>query len=519
MKSIAVIAIIVSVTAMGYLLLNNGSKTATTNNKTSKVLPIKIHANTSLAYQLPIDYYHSTTATVGRNFYVSQSGNDSNDGSINSPWQTIQFGLGKLTAGDTLSIRSGLYFINDNGLQFSSSGAANAPITIQSFPGEKAVIDGLGVPTGPEGLGSDTLRITGNYIMVKGLEFRNNASDGININGKHIRILNNTVHHSQNGGIRARYKAGTFPSADVTIDGNSIFRSSLANALTTHAADEGGVSDVQGNWWSAGIVINNASGVYIYNNLVYENYGEGIICYLVDKCQMKGNTVHDNFSASLYYDNVTNSTMEGNMVYSSGNTEFYRFKKPQDGIMVANEDYTKKGESLAADVNECKNNRIINNIVVGEGFNLGYGAYERGGGLKNTLVANNTFVNSGWIPIMIQEDPGHSNSQFINNIFYQPNGKTILTDYDYPYQGTPGITFHHNLWYGGSTTNVVAPGSGDVIGKNPNFQKAGSFRAEDYKLQSNSPARQSGVSLNTVISDFFGIQRPSQNVDMGAHQN
>ena len=38
------------------------------------------------------------------NYYVSPSGSDSNNGSINSPWETIQYGLNQLYYGDTLHI-------------------------------------------------------------------------------------------------------------------------------------------------------------------------------------------------------------------------------------------------------------------------------------------------------------------------------------------------------------------------------------------------------------------------------
>ena len=42
-------------------------------------------------------------------YYVSPTGNNSNDGSINSPWQTIAFGVSQLSAGNTLYLREGTY--------------------------------------------------------------------------------------------------------------------------------------------------------------------------------------------------------------------------------------------------------------------------------------------------------------------------------------------------------------------------------------------------------------------------
>jgi len=51
----------------------------------------------------------STNILAQTNYYVSTTGNNSNNGSLSSPWQTIQFGVNQLSAGDTLFIRGGNY--------------------------------------------------------------------------------------------------------------------------------------------------------------------------------------------------------------------------------------------------------------------------------------------------------------------------------------------------------------------------------------------------------------------------
>jgi hypothetical protein len=71
---------------------------------------------------------------------VSPNGSDSNSGTLNSPWQTLEHALGMLSPGDVLNLRGGTYYEHE--IDIDLQGSASAPITIQSYPGERAVIDG-----------------------------------------------------------------------------------------------------------------------------------------------------------------------------------------------------------------------------------------------------------------------------------------------------------------------------------------------------------------------------------------
>jgi hypothetical protein len=76
-------------------------------------------------------------------YYVSPNGSDSNSGTLDSPWQTLEYALGKLSPGDVLNLRGGIYYEHE--IKVDLQGTPSAPITIRSYPGERAVIDG-GVP-------------------------------------------------------------------------------------------------------------------------------------------------------------------------------------------------------------------------------------------------------------------------------------------------------------------------------------------------------------------------------------
>src|SRR5688572_8776346 len=72
-------------------------------------------------------------------FIDGARGDDRNDGSEAKPWKTIQFGANRLKPGDTLYLRGGTYYEK---VRLTRSGSKEAPITIASYPGELAILDG-----------------------------------------------------------------------------------------------------------------------------------------------------------------------------------------------------------------------------------------------------------------------------------------------------------------------------------------------------------------------------------------
>jgi hypothetical protein len=77
---------------------------------------------------------------AGPKFFVDAAcGTDANAGSQAAPWKSLAYATRQLNPGDTLYLRGGTYYEK---LALTRSGTTNAPITIASFPGELAVIDG-----------------------------------------------------------------------------------------------------------------------------------------------------------------------------------------------------------------------------------------------------------------------------------------------------------------------------------------------------------------------------------------
>jgi hypothetical protein len=81
----------------------------------------------------------TVAAAAATGLFVATTGsNTTGNGTIGSPWQTLQFAFNQLAPGNTLNIRAGTY----GGGNIAVSGTQAQPITIQGYPGERPLIDG-----------------------------------------------------------------------------------------------------------------------------------------------------------------------------------------------------------------------------------------------------------------------------------------------------------------------------------------------------------------------------------------
>lgn len=76
----------------------------------------------------------------GPGYFVDPAkGDDGNDGSLQKPWKTVQHAVRKLKPGDTLYLRGGIYYEHPT---LTVSGTPDKPITLRSYEGELAILDG-----------------------------------------------------------------------------------------------------------------------------------------------------------------------------------------------------------------------------------------------------------------------------------------------------------------------------------------------------------------------------------------
>jgi parallel beta-helix repeat protein len=418
--------------------------------------------------------------TNAATWYVSTSGNDSNSGTLSSPFRTINKAAGVAKPGDEVLVRGGVYY----GLvSIASKGTSSSRIVFRSYPGEVAVLDGTGTADA-----KDLVTLyKAEFVDFSNFEVRNATKIGITLYAaNNIRLTGNEVHRSMRNGIYAGHSA--FGSSyDILIDNNRVHDNVLENQYQT----------LSGGGWANAIVVSRTDRAQITNNRVYNNYGEGIDVLMSNNVLVRGNTVSDSFSVGIYLDNARYTTVDRNLVYSTGDTRFYRGSYPAAGIQMANESYSTP--------NPLTEVTITNNVVVKTKWGFYYGNYESGGGLKNVRIANNTFYDAAVAIIDVNNDT-HHNSIFENNIFYKGPSARVAGS---------GVTYRNNNWY--ATNAGSAAGSGDVYG-DPSLVRPGGLAAADYKLTFASAALAKGSDASGYVkNDHFASSRVVP-FDIGAHQ-
>lgn len=144
-------------------------------------------------FQTPNTYYPNT-------YYMATDGDDgTGDGSIGSPWKTIEFSTGEMVAGDTLYIRGGTHrsakasgVVNRFYIQ-NLNGTITNKFNIFNYPGETVIfnMDDVSVPgtagDGPVGLKIEDCK----HIHIKGIRITEIYQNQTGINTPAGAILYN----------------------------------------------------------------------------------------------------------------------------------------------------------------------------------------------------------------------------------------------------------------------------------------------------------------------------------------
>jgi hypothetical protein len=460
-------------------------------------------------------------------FYVSPTGSDSNNGSLTLPWRTITHAIGQVSAGSIIEARQGTY---------NERVAITKALTLESYPGEQATVDGTGIAmqSGAYAYGLVDIASGTSNVTISGLVIQNFITTsakyvpaGIHMegSGSNIQILNNLINTIQN---KAKYSgkkngscggsppegfgliiAGTSGTASInnfTISGNE-----LKNLIT-------GCSESM-------TVNGNTQNFTIENNLVHDNSNIGIAA-------LGGEGV------APAHDYASNGTISGNTVYnihsSSQAGEPWDVYGTQcecaDGIYLDGSNTIIVEGNLVHDVdwgtettgeNSGQNTTNIivrNNLFYSNGqAGMGIGGQGDPGGASNITVVNNTFYNNdntnagnGTLSL------GTSISGsviFENNIVYTSAGAQTTTGKT----STSGMTFDYNIYYGG-----VSPFSeAHSLNSNPLLVNP-TATPPSLDTQSTSPARGAGTNLGSSVVgtvDFAGNTRVQGVIDMGAYEH
>jgi hypothetical protein len=117
---------------------------------------------------------------------------DTNAGTADQPWLTIQYAAETAVAGDTVYIKNGTY---NEIVRSTRSGSASGYIVFSAYPGHSPAIDGTGVTESQNGI-----IVSHDYIKLVGLEVRNWGENGIWVEAAaHLEISDCEVHEVSYG--------------------------------------------------------------------------------------------------------------------------------------------------------------------------------------------------------------------------------------------------------------------------------------------------------------------------------
>lgn len=424
------------------------------------------------------------SAARAATYYVATNGDDSRTPAqamhMETPWKTLNASVAKLTPGDTLYARAGVYV---EALAIWVSGTSTAPITIAAYPGEAPVIDGQG--TLPLGDWDGLVGMNGDYLHVSGFEVRNSVlghhARGVELWGTHNRLSRCNVHHVMSNGVLISGDYGI-------VEDSMVWESDQDNATNPGSGWGSGLSAARGTNTDDHITDN----AIIRRNLVFRNWGEGLSTYEARGTLIEDNVVYDNYAQNVYISDASDVMFRRNIVYKTPGNAY----GPNTQWALADE---------VVSVPRSSNNTIINNLF----YNINLSAFEwtivPGSGLTNALIANNTFVDG-----TLHTGPINSGNRIENNVFTVSGRVPSAT----------GISWGHNLWQQSPPPNAVGPGDmrGDPLLARAGPTGPGQLTAAYFALASPaSPAINHAAVLAEVPKDYFRRKRGAM-PDIGAHE-
>jgi parallel beta-helix repeat protein len=248
-----------------------------------------------------------------RDLYVNGNGNDSNTGSIMSPWRTITNAAKSVRAGDVVHVMPGIY---NESVFVDVSGTATAPIRFVSD-----IRFGAQVRSVKTAYPTFQIR-AGAYIEIVNFDVSGPGTMGIEVLTSNNKIIGNHVHDIP-GGCPSTGGAGihivSTSGHDNLIDANVVHNigNKTGRCMLTH-----------------GIYVSNARAV-VTNNLAFANQGWGIHSWHVaTRGTIANNTVFNNDAGGILVGAVSSefpggsglndyTVVENNIIVGNGKSGGY----------------------------------------------------------------------------------------------------------------------------------------------------------------------------------------------------
>ncbi len=209
----------------------------------------------------------------------------------------IQTAFSKLSSGDVLFLRGGVYKI-DNRLLVSAKATKSNPIIIESYPGEQAVIEGrfsnIEYAKTHKNQMHVGIKVTGSYIHIRKIEIRYMGHEGLIFRNSSNNLVEGcNIHHNMLSGIVAYGGVWKEDDPNYLIPYRYGYNT-IRDNIVHHNSDVGlnGSSGDGGN--ADGITILSGKYNKVIHNTVYANSDDGIDTWRSNDTYIAYNISYDN---------------------------------------------------------------------------------------------------------------------------------------------------------------------------------------------------------------------------------
>ncbi|HKC47569.1 MAG TPA: Ig-like domain-containing protein [Gemmatimonadales bacterium] len=251
----------------------------------------------------PSGVYPRMPLSTGQAFYVSPGGSDANPGTIDQPWQTLQKAFDALQPGQIAYLRAGTYGSFCSASTFRRAGTLTAPITVQGYAGERAVLHGQ-------------IRIDGSYFRLSNIVAEGPTCGtwgATTRQGDNMILMTPGLTHNVEVSSSEVYHDGWH--AGISAGGDDIW------ILNNYIHDNGGFNDTSQINTSHGIYYHGGTRGVVANNILEHNRAKGLSArFTANHILVINNTVVGNGRSGMDVAESTYAwTFVNNVVMNNGN--------------------------------------------------------------------------------------------------------------------------------------------------------------------------------------------------------
>jgi hypothetical protein len=392
--------------------------------------------------------------TFAATYYVSPSGSDSQSGSLDSPWRSLQYAENQLSSGDILVLRGG---------EYNETVTINVPnVTVKNYPGETPVIDGEF--NYPQNVYEALLQISADNVTIDGINVTRSKYRCVNANTcKYATIKNCTITFCDDNNIKLGYAR---QDGYNTVD-NCVIK------FGNYCWDRG----TCGSWGNIGSNIG-IQGRYntVKNSTVAYGRWAGVEGYMDEYATIENNIIYGNGKTQIHEAKSRYAIIRNNLIYGTTRPDVSDIEGYGVGVALQTELWY---DGSGWDTGHEVYGNMIANTGIGIQMDWGKGPepWHEDNNLSNCLIYNNTIVepqtNSGtsWFGYaVVINNSTHlgTGNVFKNNIIWQTNGSITSGSVD-----SSKVDIGYNLWN-------KTPASSFMRSTDPTYPNYNTLSISDY---------------------------------------